>query len=61
MDARASAGDVELVEHVRSRLLESDEVPEIVRMLGQEYLFLLNELLVRRLMTEAAPPAGERP
>ncbi|MBK7047623.1 MAG: hypothetical protein IPH48_14185 [bacterium] len=61
VDARASAGDVELVEHVRSRLLESDEVPEIVRMLGQEYLFLLNELLVRRLMTEAAPPAGERP
>lgn len=44
------AGDQDLVEHVRARLLESADVPEIVRALGQEYQFLLNEIVARRLM-----------
>lgn len=50
------AADQDLVEHVRGRLLESAEVPEIVRALGQEYHFLLNELLARRLMDGGAQP-----
>ena len=44
------AGDQDLVDHVRARLLESADVPEIVRSLGQEYQFLLNEIVARRLI-----------
>lgn len=53
---RAREADWQLVEHVRHRLLAADDVPDIVRALGQEYHFLLNEILARRLMDEA--PAG---
>lgn len=58
---RARNADWELVEHVRHRLLQADDVPDIVRALGQEYHFLLNEILARRLMDEAAAGDGARP
>ncbi len=45
--------DHDLIEHVRRRLLEDPAVPEIAHALGQEYHFLLNELLVRRRMAAA--------
>lgn len=58
---RARDADWALVEHVRHRLLEAEGVPDIVRALGQEYHFLLNEILARRLMDEATADGGRRP
>ncbi len=57
-DAREA--DWALVEHVRGRLLESGDVPGIVRALGQEYHFLLNEILARRLMEGDALAEGRQ-
>lgn len=58
---RARNADWDLVEHVRHRLLEVDDVPGIARALGQEYHFLLNEILACRLMDEATAGDGARP
>ncbi len=57
---RARDADWELVEHVRHRLLEADDVPDLVRALGQEYHFLLNEIIARRLMDDANAGGGQR-
>jgi hypothetical protein len=56
---RARDADWELVEHVRHRLLEADDVPELVRALGQEYHFLLNEIIACRLMDDANADGGQ--
>jgi hypothetical protein len=61
IDGDRRADDLDLIEHVRRRLLEAEEVPEIVRALGQEYHFLLNEILARRLMAAGTERGGDRP
>ena len=49
---RQDAGtDWEMIERVRPRLLELEEAPEILWGLGQDYQFLLNEIITRRLLS----------
>lgn len=45
-----SETDWDLIDHVRSRLMEDEGVPAIVKALGQEYHFLLNEILARHVL-----------
>lgn len=56
---RARDADWEQVEHVRHRLLEADDVPDLVHALGQEYHFLLNEIIACRLMDDANADGGQ--
>lgn len=42
--------DWDMIEQVRPRLLGLEEAPQVVRRLGQEYQFLLNEIITRRLL-----------
>lgn len=51
LNLQDSNTDWDLVDHVRPRLMEKDGAPDVVRNLGQEYHFLLNEILARHLMT----------
>lgn len=57
---RARNADWALVEQVRHRLLEAEDVPDLVHALGQEYHFLLNELIARRLMDDANADGRQR-
>jgi hypothetical protein len=54
-----SETDWDLIDHVRPRLMEKEGAPGIVRALGQEYHFLLNEILARHLL-DGSPPGPER-
>lgn len=61
LDLDVSRTDWDLIDHIRPRVLGDEPAPEVVAKLGQEYQFLLNELLARHLMAahpsdpEAAP------
>jgi hypothetical protein len=55
-----SETDWDLIDHVRPRLMEPAGAPGIVKALGQEYHFLLNEILARHLL-DSAQTGPERP
>lgn len=54
-----SETDWDLIDHLRPRLMEKEGAPGIVKALGQDYHFLLNEILARHLL-DGSPPAPER-
>lgn len=45
-----SETDWDLIDHIRPRLMEPGGAPDIVQALGQQYHFLLNEVLARHLL-----------
>lgn len=44
--------DVELIEYLRPRLMGAEPMPDIALALGQEYLFLLNEIILNHLSSD---------
>lgn len=54
LETDIAATDWDLVEHIRPRLMEKDGAPEIVQNTGQEYHFMLNEILARHLMRSSS-------
>ncbi len=54
LTADIAATDWDLIDHIRPRLMEKGAAPEIVQNLGQEYHFILNEILARHLMESSS-------
>jgi hypothetical protein len=51
--------DWELLDTVRERTAPDRDVPEVIRNLGQEYQFLLNEILTGHLLADRDPGTGK--
>jgi len=54
LEMDVGAAEKDLIDHVRPRLMAADGAPDIVRNLGQEYHFLLNEILARYVMADSS-------
>jgi hypothetical protein len=55
LELDVSNTDWDLIDRIRPRVLGDEPAPEVVANLGQEYQFLLNELLARHLMEGNKP------
>jgi len=54
LQTEVAVTDWDLTDHVRTRLMEKGGAPEVVQNLGQEYHFMLNEILARHIMGESS-------
>ncbi|MCP4292697.1 MAG: hypothetical protein GY780_12785 [bacterium] len=54
MDTNQS--DADIIDYLRPKLMGAEEVPEIILDLGQEYHFLINEILVGQMKSQSQDP-----
>jgi len=55
----ATESDAELIDHVRPKMMGAEPMPEIALALGQEYHFLLNEIIMTHLNPEENTGGGQ--